>query len=700
MRPRRTKRDQSIEQFIEVTGCDDLSPSQSNIKESPSNASSSDGQLPAVNKNLLPPIGSFAALKRKYSTGSSSEPGNEEITDAFAKKSNLKNSTDQSLRAPTPQLNSLNSRYHNSSSKGTADYSSSGGPGSKPSPESQETNAPVDDARSPSFETQLGSNIWQNITLLQQSWLLSNLGPCTGSMSGIANPFMFPTPFAHSEPITAPPQGINISPSLPSPQSLLSNPSLPGPFTFNSGSWCQIIGPTGQPLMAWVPSGPGSQLSLSTQTSAPQSAEQGSRPLQNSKLTTYETQRENLINEQNKERLRIREMRRAETLRKYMEGGSSGGDSTARPKELLKDMPTSGSETSCKGSRNSIKESENTDSPGPATSSNNSPNGTNVCASQPSQILPMMMRMTEGWQNWNQAPINLTGQLFNVQNGRPSDLSQNLPYKQNGFLRNSHKLYGKFQPRSYGYGDIIPQCVEHKETVTQEDRDRAMKMLTESFEAFLKKREQMPQPRGPSKDELAESAALLADYNRSTGLNIRNVAHRRIEEEYANQRREFHDAVDALQMPAYKNSHERWICSLCPADAPTFLYYKHLLRHAAHHLDIKPFKCPFCLRCFRRSDTARRHQLSCVQLSLAVKERNLDRSSRAAAQTKKPEEGNLKQKNGRHGESTLIPDDDETSEEELKDSDDDTQVGYYSKTSGERDSISNSIPPVVMPIQD
>lgn len=695
---RRTKRSGDVAPLENQNGPDNESTVPPNIEEMPNDTAKTSDSHSAVSEGTMPPLGSFAAPKRILLTQSTSEscsPG---------KDLHSNDLSDQSLHASSPQSKSDASKVFED---GDRDLKNSHSCGikkvSSPILETQAANNTIEKVPPSLQEAQPGSIPWPTPIMGNHASHPGSLhyGTFAGSIPNIPPPIVFPDSLVRdpSMVMPPPPQGFNTHPPFPVPHGLFPNPFYPGSFPFNSGSWCQIIGPTGHPMMAWVPSGPGPQLHPQDKIFTPSRTKPKSRSPQTFKLTTYEAQREHIINEQNKERLRIREMRRAETLRRYMRSGSAEGDpNTEGPAH-----DRSSTENKPSGERRrSITENKLPESPSSTQSNHTIPDSTRYLGGQlavQGRPIPLIPGVAESWQGWMQPPINQSDQMSNAHGSLPAYLTPDShTFKKTGYLRNSHKLYGKSQPRSYGYGDIIPQCVEQKETVTQYDRDRAMKMLTESFETFQKKRQSKPSKTGPSRDELADSAALLANYNRSAGLHVRNVAHRRIEEEYANQRREFHDAVDTLQMPAIKNSQERWICSLCPAEAPTFLYYKHLLRHAAHHLDIKPFKCPFCSRCFRRSDTARRHQLSCVQLSLAVKERNRDRSSAASSRKNKPEAVKVSHGNAQNKESTLIHDDDETSEEELRDSDDDTRVG--DDASAGKEAMSRSLPPVVMPLQD
>lgn len=123
-------------------------------------------------------------------------------------------------------------------------------------------------------------------------------------------------------------------------------------------------------------------------------------------------------------------------------------------------------------------------------------------------------------------------------------------------------------------------------------------------------------------------------------LTDEDKAVRTIEDEYAKQRKDFHEQIESLNVPAYKDEEGRWRCGLCTSSV-TYQYYKHLLRHAANHLPSKPFKCPFCFSRFRRSDTARRHQSRCKVLldillgdnrsSLNINKATLTRETKATA---------------------------------------------------------------------
>lgn len=164
----------------------------------------------------------------------------------------------------------------------------------------------------------------------------------------------------------------------------------------------------------------------------------------------------------------------------------------------------------------------------------------------------------------------------------------------------------------FGPPNMVPLVEPHKNTGN-------LNILAQTSEHEL--REHLATQRA----QLALERRLAARMPESTmkELNVsggipRRLASKEIEEEYARQRREFHDALEKLNVAPYQRKDGRWVCSLCPDGAQTYQYFKHLLRHSANHLKEKPFKCPFCEHRFRRSDTARRHQSTCEKLARSV----------------------------------------------------------------------------------
>lgn len=181
---------------------------------------------------------------------------------------------------------------------------------------------------------------------------------------------------------------------------------------------------------------------------------------------------------------------------------------------------------------------------------------------------------------------------------------------------------------------------------------------------------------------------------------------RRIEADYAQQRKEFHAAIEELKVPASKDKFGRWTCGLCDNSA-TYLYYKHLLRHAANHLNVKPFKCPFCDSRFKRSDTARRHQATCKKLLsiLRSKESDLsddDRRLLARISGKEIDREMRALKRMRMVKERVDAKEDETSPESSMSqvllSGDETESEGEPEKKRQKTEGDSTLPPVVMPI--